>query len=215
MKCKESSIKPLKGVLMKVIGVTLLTSMISIINLPTAFAINFSDVESNHWAYNYISTLTDSKVINGYNDGTFRPNGTITNGEFIKLVMASCMPPYIDISEAEPNFNHWAAPYVWLAETYGLIDTNDINAETVDLPITRIEMVRLISKADIIMKNNPQQFETETEFMDVAMLQLNDLYLLRHAVSRGLITGYTDGTFKPDQTMTRAEAATMIYRFTR
>ena len=41
----------------------------------------------------------------------------------------------------------------------------------------------------------------------------DDLLLLKHACSKELITGYTDNSFKPFNNMTRAEAATMIYRF--
>ena len=201
---------------MKKLATILLALMMLMTTLMMpAYAITFSDLASEHWAYEYITTLAEAKVINGYTDGTFKPNGTITRGEFIKLVMSSSMPPYIDISEAESTMDHWAGNYVWIAENYGVIEKNSITKENIDEPITRIEMVRLISMSDMIMKKQKSQFEKSTEFIDVALLSLNDLYLLRHAVSRGLITGYDDGTFKPERTMTRAEAATMIYRFTK
>lgn len=201
---------------MKKLLITLMamTMMFTTLLMPT-YAMTFSDLDTGHWAYEYITTLTTNGVINGYTDGTFRPSGTITRGEFLKLVMSSCLPPYIDMSEAEGTMDHWAADYVWLAETYGVIEKYSIIKENIDEPITRIEMVRMISMADMVMKEAPSQFDAETKFIDVGLLPLNDLYLLRHAVSRGLITGYEDGTFKPSKTMSRAEAATMIYRFTK
>lgn len=201
---------------MKKLLITLIvwTMIFTTLVMPT-YAIEFTDLASTHWAYEYITTLTNSGVINGYTDGTFKPSGTITKAEFLKLVISSCLPPYIDLSEAEGSMGHWASNYVWLAETYGIIEPSTITIENINEPITRIEMVRMVSMADIIMKENASQYTEETDFIDVATLPINDLYLLRHAVSRGLITGYTDGTFKPEQTMTRAEAATMIYRFTK
>ena len=52
-----------------------------------SFASSFSDIASEHWAFNYVNELTTKGVINGYPDGTFRPDGTISKAEFIKLVI--------------------------------------------------------------------------------------------------------------------------------
>ena len=148
-------------------------------------------------------------------DGTFNPSGTIKRGEFLKLVMTSCMPKGGSIDEIPKEMNHWASGYVTLAELYGVIEKGTITINNIEEPITRIEMVRMITKADIIMEGNGQQFGEKVIFKDIGTMDRDSLYLLRHAVSRGFITGYDDGTFGPERTMTRAEAATIIYRFTR
>lgn len=176
-------------------------------------AISFKDLQSSHWAYKNIMALTTNKVINGYTDGTFKPEGTITNGEFIKLVVMAGLPEWIDIDDAESNMNHWAGKYVWIAERYGVIKTGSIGLNNIDNPITRIDMVRIISKADLLMKGNELATSKKVTFNDVLSLNNDDLLLLKHAVSKSLITGYTDGSFKPYNNMSRAEAATMIYRF--
>ena len=179
----------------------------------SVFAASFRDMNVSHWAYKYVITLTNNNVINGYNDGTFRPEGTITNAEFIKLVVMAALPEWIDINDAESNFEHWASRYVWIAERYGLIKTGSITLENIDIPITRIEMVRIIVKADLTMKGNSLATLEKVKFKDVISLNSDDLLLLKHACSKNLITGYTDNTFRPQSNMTRAEAATMIYRF--
>ena len=179
----------------------------------SVFAASFRDMNVSHWAYKYVITLTNNNVINGYNDGTFRPEGTITNAEFIKLVVMAALPEWIDINDAESNFEHWASRYVWIAERYGLIKTGSITLENIDIPITRIEMVRIIVKADLTMKGNSLATSEKVKFKDVISLNSDDLLLLKHACSKNLITGYTDNTFRPQSNMTRAEAATIIYRF--
>lgn len=177
------------------------------------YAATFKDLLSSHWAYKYITSLTAKNVINGYTDGTFKPEGTITNAEFIKLVVMAGLPDWIDINDAESNLDHWAGTYVWIAERYGIIKTGNYNLSNLDKPITRLEMARIISKADLIMKGNDIATNSKVKFNDVLTLNNDDLMLLRHACSKNLITGYSDNTFKPYNNMTRAEAATMIYRF--
>ena len=179
----------------------------------SVFAISFKDINSSHWAYKYVIELTTNKIINGYTDGTFKPENTITRAEFIKLVVVAALPDWIDINDAESTLNHWAAKYIWIAERYGLITTGSINLDNIDEPITRIEMVRIITKADLTMKGSELTTDEKVKFKDVISLNSDDLLLLKHACSKNLITGYTDNTFKPYNNMTRAEAATMIYRF--
>ena len=176
-------------------------------------AISFKDISNSHWAYNYIISLAKENVINGYTDNTFKPGGTITNAEFIKLVVMSALPDWIDINDAESKMNHWAGKYIWIAERYGVINAGSINSSNINNPITRIEMVRIISRADLLMKGNKLDTTNKVTFKDVLALNNDDLLFLKHACSKGLITGYTDNTFKPYNNMTRAEAATMIYRF--
>ena len=188
--------------------------LVCIFSIQTSvIAISFKDIKSSHWAYKYVIDLTTKNVINGYTDGSFKPENTITRAEFIKLVVMAALPDWIDINDAESTMNHWAAKYIWIAERYGLIGTGSINLENIDEPITRIEMVRIITKADLTMKGNELQTNEKVKFKDVISLNNDDLLLLKHACSKELITGYTDNTFKPYNNMTRAEAATMIYRF--
>ncbi len=183
--------------------------------MPTSMAVSFWDIKSNHWAYKFVISLTSQNVINGYEDGSFKPEGTITNAEFIKLVTVSALPDWVDVNDAESKINHWAGKYLWIAERYGIVSKGAYNLTNLDKPITRIEMVRIISKADIIIKGNQMSTNKKVTFNDVLSLNNNDLMMLRHACSRGLIAGYSDNSFKPYNNMTRAEAATMIYRFSK
>ena len=82
--------------LKKEIKIALLVCMM-IMLCTVVFAVTLSDI-SGHWAETNITTLVDAKVINGYPDGTFRPDGTISKAEFIKLLMSASVPSWYDIT---------------------------------------------------------------------------------------------------------------------
>ena len=46
--------------------------------IPTAFASSYSDLDSNHWAYGEISVCTENGLFEGFSDGTFKANDTMT-----------------------------------------------------------------------------------------------------------------------------------------
>ena len=61
--------------------------------LSVAFDINsaadesFTDVDMSHWANGYIAAMKTAGIINGYPDGTFRPENNISYAEFIKMTV--------------------------------------------------------------------------------------------------------------------------------
>lgn len=110
----------------------------------TCFAAGFSDLTSEHWAYKNVTNLVENGVINGYPDGTYRPENTITRGEFFKLMMTA--------AEGEEFFTilnmvaeKWTDSYMHYAENEGLM-MDGTSIENVDDPITRLEMVVVLSK---------------------------------------------------------------------
>lgn len=183
----------------------------------TCFAAGFSDLTSEHWAYKNVTNLVENGVINGYPDGTYRPENTITRGEFFKLMMTA--------AEGEEFFTilnmvseKWTDSYMHYAENEGLM-MDGTSIENVDAPITRLEMVVVLSKT-ASKKNIRRAFYEDgkatlktTTFNDISELSEIDQIYIRNATDLGLINGYTDGSFKPNGYMTRAEVATIIYRF--
>ena len=82
----------------------------------------FDDIDSATyaWAGEAIERLTDSKVINGYEDGTFRPENNVTRAEFAKMVSVA-----FDLATKDGTYNdienHWAKDYI--LSVYGLMFT--------------------------------------------------------------------------------------------
>ena len=190
-----------KSLMLILIGVLVL--------IPMVVNAAFPDVASTHWAAGFINELTDKGVINGYNDGTFKPENTLTKGEFLKLIVTASMP-HLDYSLAPKDFEHWAAGYVKVAENYSALEKGVINSSNINEPITRIEVITILSLCDINMRENAQVSADMMNFSDINDLSMREFILLSHAVGNGIINGYNDGTFKPYNNLTRAEASKIL-----
>jgi len=94
----------------------------------------FSDVPETNYYYEAITSLVDEGIINGYEDGTFRPDNTITRAEFSKLLAAASAPSgysftattttFPDIADMQADHG-WAVPYIAYA-----VSTKAINGYT-------------------------------------------------------------------------------------
>ena len=109
---------------------------------------DFSDVSSDQWFNNAVSTLANAGILSGYADGTFKPGNNITRAE-----LATIVARFLE-NQVSAGVN---------------VNLNDISGHW-----------------------------AEGFIIEVA--------------ENGIITGYPDGTFKPDQAITRAETVTMINR---
>ena len=104
----------------------ILTSLImtlSVICQTSVFAA-FSDVGDDNTYKDAITTLTKLKVIDGYEDGTFKPDGQITRAEFTKLIVF--ILGYKDLAYDSSDFtdvdaSHWAKNYIQTAYNLGII----------------------------------------------------------------------------------------------
>ena len=192
----------------KIILITM--SMIMLLS-SMVFAITFSDV-SGHWAETFIIDLANKGVINGYTDGTYRPNNTLTYGEYFKLIVTASIPD-ADFSLMENKVDHWAGAYLTVLENYKIFEPGEITKEILDTKISRIEVVRVLGQCDINIRETPQK-TVGLEFNDIQ--DINDLQsnMLRHAVAVGVINGDPTGTFRPYGELKRSEVAKIIATYT-
>lgn len=181
-----------KIVIISIIMVALFSSSVS--------ALDFYDVKIDDWFYEDIMMLTQGEIINGFEDGTFRPNDNISVDQFVKLIIKSLG---YDIAN---GVNYWALPYIDKARELNILFEGEFNNYT--RPITRGEMARLIIRGmNKTYKNDIYEFSF---YMNDYFLH-EDINVLK-AFYSGIITGYPDGNFYPDKNATRAEASTMLMR---
>ena len=75
-------------------------------------AVTFSDVAENNWFYEFVMKMAAAEVVNGYTDGTFRPQGAVTWGQALKMALLTAK--YEDAKPVEGG--SWASGYIALAK---------------------------------------------------------------------------------------------------
>ncbi len=167
-----------------------------------AFAATFTDFDENHWAFSYVNELVQNGVVNGYEDGTYRPEANVTRAELAKLLSVqfggSIEKEYSDVSSSD-----WFYDYVTISGSYFMAEgTFSPNTQA-----TREEVAYAIYQAKNL--NAPANPATFTDAADIAAEYQNAVAAV---AEQGIITGYPDGTFAPKNNITRAEVATVLSR---
>jgi hypothetical protein len=160
-----------------------------------------------HWAEKQIGHWVEKGFINGYEDGTFRPDQSVTRGEFVKLVNHSFnLKEVADISFADLSSSHWAYEEARTAVKAGYISGYEDNTIRLDNKITRQEAAVIVSGL-LHLTAAP---EGAKGFSDSSKLASWSIGAVGAAAAKGVIDGYGDGSFKPEAAITRAEAVTIL-----
>ena len=171
--------------------------------------VTFSDVGYKHWAHYYITEMLKVGVIDGYDDGTYLPEKTLTRAEFAKIFAVSA-----GIEAEESNIytdvpdGMWYAPYVNAMSRYMKDEDGKFNPEA---PATREVVATAISRFLGIPSAESADLLKE-KFTDADTVSEEYARYVGDAVSKGIIDGYEDDTIRGKDTLTRAQAAAIMYR---
>lgn len=167
---------------------------------PVTF-INRKDAELNrtdHFAF-----------LVGYTDGTFGPERNMTRAE-VTTMFARLLTEQIEADKTYSNtFSDvpkgcWAANYIGYMQQFGIITGYSDGSFRPDAPVTRAEFATIASRFEKLT-------EGSKSFTDVPDTYWAARYI-DFAATRGWVTGYSDGTFKPEDPITRAEVAAATCR---
>lgn len=216
-----------KGVVYQKIISTFLVIVLSVGLFPKlSYAeTEFVDVSKEHWAYNYIYSMANAGAINGYPDGTFKPENYVTRAEFCAMtILAAGIIPGATDNKKQWEFtyadnNHWANKYMksmfyytWDYGKWYLLNNlqPDAYISRAEVAMGLYEIVNDIPKSIVGFEDEVRQTLSE-KYSDYAQFggHTASIYF---ASQKGFIGGYPDGTFKPSNLVTRAEMCTMLYR---
>ena len=145
----------------------------------------------------------------GYTDGTFGPERNMTRAE-VTTMFARLLTEQIEADKTYSNTfsdvpkGYWAADYIGYMQQFGIITGYSDGSFRPDAPVTRAEFAAIASRFEKLT-------EGSKSFADVPDTYWAARYI-NFAATRGWVTGYSDGTFKPENTITRAEVAAVTCR---
>ncbi|MDI3476860.1 MAG: mannan endo,4-beta-mannosidase [Thermoanaerobacterium sp.] len=178
----------------------------SVVSNSNSFA--FSDIGDN-WAKNDIENLKNYGIINGYSDGTFKPQKEITRAEVVSIlnrIFGFSTKSQHQFSDVKPGA--WYADQLLIARYAGYYSGFPDNISKADANITREDAITLL--ADVFNMNGQGDLSSINKFKDAS--QISDYAKGAVNALSGIISGYEDGTFKPKKTITRAEFCALLDR---
>ncbi len=171
----------------------------------------FNDIVG-HWAEEDICVLYDEGVVQGYSTQTFLPDSEVTRAEFLKMVLK--FEGYNIYSVQSAAFTDltpgdWYYSYVTFAHSKGFVSGYSDGSFHPNEPIARAEAVTLVMKVTGI-----SDYDTSDLYHTFTDVHETDWFASSVAagVDLGIIQGYGDGTFRPYDEITRAEAAVIVKR---
>lgn len=170
----------------------------------------FKDLEGVEWAVESISELKKLGVVNGVDATHFNPNANVTREEFAKMIVSAFKVEASGKTFSDAPDGAWYTPYVNALASAGIADGTGYGNFGVGQTITRQDAVVILDRAAQYAKVNYE--------WDVSALYIFTDYVADYAkesvqklYQAGVINGTSATTFSSTATLTRAQAAKMIY----
>lgn len=155
--------------------------------------------------------------IMGYPDGSFRPDGDMSRAEAAAIFARLIADKKNESVNGTPSFkdtpnNKWYSAFVGYLEKYNIISGYEDGTFRPDESITRAEFVTIAVRYYSLF-NEVKSVSNTTKYNDLS----NNYWAIKnisYATSEKWLNGYSDGSFRPDIVVTRAEVVTIINRAT-
>ena len=170
---------------------------------------NYLTFEYTQFADVTLELKTHDKYVNGYPDGTFKPDDTITRGEaaaiFYRLVSNEDKNDVGAARFSDVNDSDWYGPAVNYLAKNGIINGYSDGTFKPTQTITRAEFAAIATRFDKVSDTGMNAF-TDVPYSHWSMEFVNT------AADKGWVTGFPGGLFKPDDVVTRAQVVAVVNR---
>lgn len=189
--------------------------------VPTALAEkadDFTDVSRSDWYYQFVDYVTSKGYFNGVADKTFAPADNMTRAMFVTVLFRfhgakgdSSQSAFTDVAPGE-----WYTDAINWAAANRIVDGVGNGKFAPNDPITRAQMCTMIERYLALYKKAWKVTLPETGSVSVMVdenaIPAYALAAVKQCQRHGLVNGFEDGTFRPNELSTRAQVAAVIYR---
>lgn len=175
----------------------------------------FNDLNGSEWAVQAIEGLRSLGVLNGYDDGGFHPSDSVTRAEFCKIVCSSLglLTPS-DVSSSgfyDVAVDEWYAPYIIAAKSAGIINGYEDGSFSPDGDIQREEAAAVLGRAVENTEYINAQLRLNINFADEYMISDYAAGYVDRLYTMSIINGDENNMFRPQDSISRAETAQIIW----
>lgn len=189
--------------------------------VPTALAEkadDFTDVSRSDWYYQFVDYVTSKGYFNGVADKTFAPADNMTRAMFVTVLFRfdgakgdRSQSAFTDVAPGE-----WYTDAINWAAANRIVDGVGDGKFAPNDPITRAQMCTMIERYLALYKKAWKVTLPETGsvsvMVDESAIPAYALAAVKQCQRHGLVNGFEDGTFRPNDLSTRAQVAAVIYR---
>jgi len=184
------------------------TAETTAVETKTSSPASFSDIGS-HWAKKWIEGAVKLGFVSGYEDGTFKPDRTLTRAEFSKLINnALHTEKKATLSFSDVKQKEWFYGEIQKSIASGFFSGYENNTFRPNNPIKREEVAKVVSS---VITTGGVDGEGATLLSDYGTIQEWAKTSVNSVYNKGYILGYPEGLYRPAKSLTRAEAVKIIY----
>ncbi len=165
----------------------------------------FSDL-TDHWSRSIIMRLNGYGIMNGYDDGTIRPDSYVSVAEFLTIVVKSL--GYTADGETSGG-GAWYTPYVQAAVEKGLIEPDEYT--DYEAPINRSQAAKIVANS-LSDTSVADENAVKAKISDYALIDEEYKDYVIVAYDKKIVNGDHENNFDPGRDITRAEAGVMAVR---
>ncbi len=185
----------------------IILTLLLLIMLAGTEAFAYSDIEQGTDLEKAVSALTDEGVLNGYSDGTFKPNKDVTRAEMCKMI--NILFNFTDVgrnnfSDVTPEA--WFYKQVLIANEYGYIEGFPDGTFKGDNNVTRAQAAVIINRITPLLEIE----DTVTITDEIPIWSLSAVQMI---ANHKLLLTDEDGSFRASENLKRGELAMLLYRF--